>query len=101
LENIAKITFIISVVAFVAASATVATVSGAVRISAPVKSSFVPLENEKLYRIANSINRSAPAMLLPKALDKAAADTAIRRAAGITARKAALAALQRGVIRLR
>jgi hypothetical protein len=101
LENIAKITFIISVAAFVAASATVAAVRGAVRISAPVKSSFVPLENEKLYRIANSINRSAPAMLLPKALDKAAADTTIRRADGITARKAALAAMQRGVIRLR
>jgi hypothetical protein len=101
LENIAKITFIISVAAFVAASATVAAVSGAVRISAPVKSSFAPLENEKLYRIANSINRSAPAMLLPKALDKAAADESKRRAADTAARKAALAAMQRGVIRLR
>jgi len=101
MENIAKISFIISFAAFVAATATVASVSGAVRISAPVKSAIVSLENEKLYPMAGTSSFESPAMLLPKALDKAVTDDIKRRAADIEARKAALAAMQKGVIRLR
>jgi len=100
MENIAKISFIISVTAFVAATATVASVGGAARNSAPVQSSILTFENEKLNPMAHS-RGAAPAMLLPKALDKAAADAIERRAADVSARKAALVGMQRGVIRLR
>lgn len=101
MENIAKISFIISFAGFVAASATLASVSGAARISAPVKSAIVTLENKKLYPMAGTSRFDVSAMLLPKALDKAVTDDVKRRAADIEARKAALVAMQRGVIRLR
>ena len=86
--------------AFAAASATVASVSIAERSAAPVNSNTI-FENENLIPKAKTSERLAPAMLLPKALDKAEADEIKRRAADSAARKAALAAMERGVIRLR
>jgi len=100
MENIAKITLIISMTAFAAASATVASVSIAARSAAPV-SSYEIFENEKLIPLANTSHRAAPATLLPKALDKAVADDIKRRTADTTARKAALLNMHLGVIRLR
>ena len=100
MENIAKISFVISFAVFAAASATLASVGGTALTSAPVKSSFLTPETEKLIPRAGS-SQSARPMLLPKALDKAAADDISRRAVGSAARKAALLKLQRGVIRLR
>jgi hypothetical protein len=100
MENIAKISIIISITAFAAASATVASVSITARSATPVSSNTI-LEDQKLIPLADTSHRAAPAMLLPKALDKAVADDIKRRSADTTACKAALLNMRLGMIRLR
>lgn len=96
-----KIALAISGLTFAVATLAVASVTGTVRNSASVQGSSLTIENGKLYPMAKTSQRGVPAMLLPNALDKAAADALKRRATDTARRKAALDTMQMGVIRLR
>ncbi|HDO52645.1 MAG TPA: hypothetical protein ENH05_07905 [Rhizobiales bacterium] len=101
MKKTSKIILIISGLAFVAANASVGTTNHTARSSATAQNTALIFDDGKTYPMTRSMSGKGLEMLLPNALEKAAADAIKRRASQAGTRLKSAIDAQENVIRLR